>query len=145
MATATYTYQGGRKLPLSLVRTHFISRAGEQALLCDDFQPLESLTPNAWTVRSNAAKLDDDLRRARRLGPAYPAYVVEDNGSPFLVTDRIFVRFRLYHEVEGELFRCFAAKHRLELVEQFSGRDFLFRVDPSVDVVEVVCMLSEEE
>lgn len=140
-----YTYQGGRKVPLSRVTTHFISRAPKAALLCGDFEPIGSLTPNAWIVRTNDATLDADLQRARKLGPAYPAYVVDDGGWNLRVTDRIFVRFRGEDATEEPVLRKFMERHKLQLVEPLTPRDCLFRVDAAADVVDVVCQLTEQE
>ena len=66
MTTETYTYQGGRKLLLSRATTHFISRAKKHTLLADRFEPIDSITPHAWLVRTSDATIDDDIRRARR-------------------------------------------------------------------------------
>lgn len=138
--TDIYTYQGGRKLPLARSGTRFISRAARAQLLEGHFDPIESVSAHSWSVRSEPGNLDEDIRRARRLAPAYAAYVVAGTGRDFLVTDRIFIRFRQ----EGEPAR-FAARNDLELVNQFSPRDCLFRVKPSEDVVDVVRRLTETE
>jgi len=140
-----YTYQGGLKMPLSRVTTHFISRAPKSALLCDNFQPIGSLTPNTWIVRTDDASLNEDIRRARKLGPAYPAYVVDDGGWNLGVTDRIFVRFHTEVESEDAALRQFMKRHGLELIEPLTARDYLFRVDAAADVVDVVCAVTEQE
>lgn len=138
--TETYTYQGGRKLPLARSRTRFISRAARAQLLEGHFDPIESVSAHSWSVRAEPDSLDDDIRRARRLGPAYAAYVVAATGRDFLVTDRIFIRFKRESDPER-----FGAKHDLELVAQFSPLDCLFRVRSSEDVVDVVRRITETE
>src|SRR5689334_19302217 len=94
MSISTYTYQGGKPLALSHATAHFISRATQEALLENNFKPLREISPHSWSVATTRDRLEDDLQRARRLAPAYPAYIVTASGAPLLVTDRIFVRFR---------------------------------------------------
>lgn len=142
MTTETYTYQGGRKLLLSRVTTHFISRAKKHTLLADRFEPIDSITPHAWLVRTSDATIDDDIRRARRHAAAYPVYLAED-GSKFLLTDRIFVRFWRGSDATDADVNEFARKYQLRIVERLSERDLLFEVDASQDVIDVVCQLTE--
>ena len=113
---STYTYQGGRKLPLARLTTHFISRAAKKDLLADYFEPLQNVSPHAWTVRTTENTIDDDIRRARQIAPAYAAYVVEESGSLFLITDRIFVRFRSTDDAAEGAARQFGARHGLTLI-----------------------------
>lgn len=141
----TYTYQGGRKLPLSRLTTHFISRANENQLLSDHFEPIEVISPHAWRVRTNDNTIEEDIRRARRLAPAYAAYVVSENGSQFHVTDRIFVRFHRAEDATKEAACAFGEPHGLTLLTVLSTRDVLYRVNSSLDVVDVVRWLTEEK
>jgi hypothetical protein len=136
----TYTYQGGRRIALHDESTRFVSRASRYCLESADFRPTESISRHSWSVPSTAERIDDDLARARRLAPAYRAYTVDDTGSEFFVTDRIFVRLRAGHDVER-----FAAAHGLTVVRQFSVCDSLLRVAPTADVLDVVRNLTENE
>jgi hypothetical protein len=145
MTARTYTYQGKRKLPLSWPTTHFISRATKRDLVEHHFQPFEIEPPRAWRVRTNGDKLEEDIRRARGLAVAHPAYVNGENGSSFRVSDRIFVRFLHASDATGNALHEFAVKYRLAFVEQFSDCDVLFRIDAADDPVDVVCRLTEDE
>src|SRR5688572_29245235 len=140
MTDLIYTYQGGRKLPLSQLDTRFVSRAKKQQLIRDDFEPVQRLSAQSWSVNTSSDRLDEDIARARRLAPAYPFYVFADSGREFLVTDRLFVRLRPGADVQA-----IAARHNLETLKRYSPRDFLVRVDPRADVVEVVRILTERE
>jgi hypothetical protein len=145
MAEYVYTYQGGKKLPLSRLTTHFISRAAKHDLLCDRFEPIENVSPHSWTVRTSDDTIDDDIERARRIAPAYAAYVVGDTRRAFLVTDRVFVRLRTDADAHERAVRELCDKHRLGVVERLSDRDYLLRVPASIDVVEMVRTLTERE
>lgn len=141
MSSAIYTYQGGKKLALSCATTHFVSRAGKERLLEEQFSPIHELSPHSWCVRTSPDRLQEDLVRARRLGPAYPAYIVEGSGAGFHVTDRIAIRFR--REVSDRHARELGDWVDLEVVRRLTPRDFLFRVPHMVDVVDVVRNLTE--
>jgi hypothetical protein len=143
MEETTYTYQGGKKLPLSKVTTHFISRATKYDALCDTFEQLDHLSPHSWIVRTTVDRLEEDIERARQLGPAYPAYVVNDTGNHFLVTDRLFVRFRAITTEASA--REFGRKYGLDVIDRLTPRDFLFRVVSSNEAIEVVRLLTENE
>ena len=145
MRTKLYTYQGGRKLPLSRLTTHFISRAPRPDLLANDFEILHDASAHSIAVRTHDSTLEDDLRRARKLAPAYPAYVIAETGTPFLLTDRIFVRFRRIADASPSSMRRFGARHGLCIVRRLSPRDLLLRVDPLHDVIDVVRGLTENE
>jgi subtilisin family serine protease len=145
MTEATYTYQGGRRLPLARATTHFISRAGKGDLLCDRFELVDSVSHDAWAVRTNSDHLEEDLRRARRLAPAYPAYVSTETGTDFFVTDRIFIRFRRSADVDDGGIEAFVERHELAVVQKLGTRDYVCRVNVRNDVVDVVRRLTEEE
>jgi hypothetical protein len=145
MSEQFYTYQGGRKLPLSRLTTHFISQAEKHDLLSDAFEPIENVSPHLWTVRTSSDTIDDDIERARRIAPAYAAYVVSDTKRLFPVTDRIFVRFLEGADCEEEAVRHLCQTHGLEIVERLSSRDYLLRVLSPADVVEMVRVLTEDE
>jgi hypothetical protein len=136
-----YTYESGSKLPLSRRTTDFVSRASEEQLSDSEFKPIEQLSAHSYRVEAESDRVDADITRARKLAPAYPAYTIDDTGIDYLVTNRIFVRFR--HDCDPKVF---AASHGFELVTCYSDRDCLFRiVDPLVDVVDVVRRLTEGE
>lgn len=143
MPEALYTYQGGRKLPLLRDTTHFISRAAKADLLSDSFVPIAHVSPRSWRVETNPATIDEDMRRARRLAPAYAAYTIAGTGSRFLVTDRIFVRF--HDAFDDTVVSTFAQQHELKLLDQLSPRDCLFSVSAATDVVDMVRRLTEEQ
>jgi hypothetical protein len=141
MSEMTYTYQGGHRLALSRSNTHFVSRASRNDLRSDRFRPLQPLSPHSVSVQTSERNIDQDICRARQLGPAYAAYTVADTGRAFLVTDRIFVRFR--HPCDDNEATRFALRHSLQFLRRLTPRDFLYQVPPTVDVVDMVRTLSE--
>ena len=143
MVSTTYTYQGGKKLELSCATDHFISRSTKEKLLRDRFNPLHEVSPHSWSVATNVDRLQEDLVRARRLAPAYPAYCIAATGARFLVTDRVFVRFR--HDAPNDAAHQLAEHFDMEVIERLSPRDFLLRVPRAYDVVDVVRNLTERE
>jgi hypothetical protein len=145
MSEETYTYQGGRKLWLSQTTTHFVSRAKQVKLLENGFVPVELVSPHSWTVQTRPDTLIDDIRRARALSGAFPAYTVEATGTRFLVTDRIFLRFRRAECATDEAIHEFVPRYGLTVRRRLSARDFLFAVDHNLDVVDIVRRLTEDE
>ena len=139
MLADTYTYQGRRKVLLSRDAEYFISRAPERLLLDGHFETIGRVSSHSWKVRSKG-QVEGEIQRARALGPAYPAYVVNETGRPLNVTDRIFVRFK-----PGVAPAEFAEAHHLGVARRFSDRDYLLRVPKSADVVDVVRSLTEDE
>jgi hypothetical protein len=142
MSTETYTYQGGTKVDLTYATNHFISRSTKEDLLEHDFKPLQAMSVHSWSVATTAHDLDHDLVRARRFAPAYPAYIVIATGTPLLVTDRIFVRFRT--EVSTIDAHRFADHFELTPIERLTRRDFLFRIPSECDSVDIVRRMTEE-
>src|ERR1041385_1712695 len=128
----TYTYSEGRRLPLGRRASHFISRATHDQLIRDAFRPIEPLSRHSWSVLTQTEQLDIDILRARHLAPAYSFYLDAENETDFLVTDRLFLRVRPSADVEA-----LAKKHQFEILKGLSYRDYLVRVDPRVDVVDV--------
>jgi subtilisin family serine protease len=124
---------------LSRDQEHFISRAPKPLLIDSHFETIGRVSSHSWKVRS-MGHVEEDIRRARVLGPAYPAYVMSETGAPLNVTDRIFVRFK-----PGVVPAEFAKAHHLGVVRRLSDRDYLLRADPSADVVDVVRSLTEDE
>jgi hypothetical protein len=145
MTELTYTYRCGRKLPLTRVTTHFLSRAKRGDLLAYQFKPLGSAWGDLWSVQTDGRRLDDALERAREIGPAYPAYVVADTGRKFHVTDQIFVRFRNAADAAGGGAETFAAKHNLKVLQRLSDDDYLCQIVSADDPVAVVRRLTEQE
>src|ERR1700682_5498500 len=139
----TYTYQGGSRRDLLLETTSFISRSKEEELIREGFKPLRRISPHSWRVETDGARLQTDLERARRLGPAYPDYIVAATGSRLRVTDRLFLRFR--HEAYENDVHQLAALFGLSVAERLSPRDFLLSVPSTYDVVEVVRAMTERE
>lgn len=141
MSEIIYTYQGGKRLALSRSTTHFVSRASRNDLRSDRFRPLHPLSPHSVSVQTSEKNIDEDICRARQLGPAYAAYTVADTGGAFLVTDRIFVRFS--HPCDDDEAARFALRHGLQFRRRLTPRDCLYQVPPTVDVVDMVRTLSE--
>jgi hypothetical protein len=140
---ATYTYQGGKKLVLSRATTYFVARGTKEQLLANHFQPLHEVSAHSWSVETTVDRLQEDLERARQVLPAYPAYTIAASGTGFLVTDRIFLRFR--HQTADNDAHQFGERFKLAIIERLSPRDFLCKVPQGSDVIDVVRNLTEQE
>jgi len=145
MVSNCYTYQGGRKLHLRRATDRFISRASRQELLEHHFEPIEPLSAHSWAVRTDRRRLQEDLGRARKLAPAYDSYVIAETGTHLLVTDRIFIRFRHTDDAAEDAAISFGVSNGLTLIRRLGPHDCLFRVDPLIDVVELVRRISESD
>lgn len=138
----TYTYQGGQRFDLSQDASRFICRTTRERLVEADFQPDQAVSAHSWTVWTTPDRRQTDLERARLIAPAYPAYKIAGTGCFFLVTDRVFLRFRRPTS-DGEMHE-FGEHFALDVIERLSPRDFLCRVPLGSDVVGVVRDLTEK-
>ncbi len=143
MFIGSYTYEGGERIALRHRPSEFVSRAKRSVLRENGFEVLENLSRHSVRVSSTPERLVHDIARARRHGLAHVFYTRE-NGREYIITDRIFVRFRTA-KTDRQISR-FGCRRSLEVVRRYSERDILYRVASNhVDPVAVVVRLVERD
>lgn len=142
----TYTYRGGKKLPLEKSPDAFVSRALPDTLrsagISDD---AEQVSSGSSRVRGRAQDLEAMMAQARGLAPTHHAYTVADTDQDFLITDRVFVTFR--EALSDEQVADFAGRYGLIQCERYSERDYLFQLTQhtGMNPVKLVVALTENE
>lgn len=145
MSDTTYTYRGGKKVPLRKRPDQFVTRVQPQALAPLGVVDAERVSGNSSRATVRPVDLESMMTRARQLGPTHHSYELADTGEEFLISDRIFVRFRAAPGAQqiDEL----AARYALVLLERYSDKDFLFQLTDhtGMNPVKLVVTLTENE
>jgi subtilisin-like proprotein convertase family protein/subtilisin family serine protease len=140
-----YTYQGGKKVLLEKAPDEFVIRSNADTLKRLGYDGAELTSPSSYKVTVDPAKLDQEMDKARAVTTAHHAYYLAGSDDEFLITDRIFVRFRT--PPSRETLDNFRARYALVQRDQYSDRDFLFQltVHTGMNPVKLVTKLVEEE
>src|SRR5687767_1015768 len=88
------TYRGGKKIFLEKPPDEFVVRALPEELENVGISDAEQVSSASSRVTVRATELEALMSRARYIAPTHYAYYVSDTGKEFLITDRVFVRFR---------------------------------------------------
>lgn len=141
----TYTYRGGKKLELDKSPDQMVIRALPENL--DDAAIVEStqVSSASTRARTGAVELDALMERSRSIAPTHHAYYETDSGSEFLITDRVFVTFKV--APTDEQLDEFAGRYGLVKQTAYSDRDFLFQLTnhTGMNPVKLVVRLIEDE
>lgn len=138
-----YTYHRGNKLLLTKKPDEFVTRALPEVLRANGLDAREQLSSSSTRVAVPPAALEDAMAHARNIAPTHHAYTVSETNDNFLLTDRIFVRFRT--RLPAEEVAAFAGGYGLYLVKQYDDRNYLFRVltEAGRNPVKIVVDLTE--
>ncbi len=140
---STYTYRGGRKLPLRKLPDQFVVRR------LPDELPLgldgEQVSGASSRVKCAPGERDKLMAETREVAVAHHAYQMDKTGEDFLITDRVIVSFKEPPSVDQ--LGAFTAKYGLQVVEAYSDRDFLLRLTDhtGMNPVKLVVLLTERE
>lgn len=139
-----YTYRGGTRVPLAKRPNQFVVRRLADDLP-DHFQCDEQMSTTSTRVTCESDGLEILMAEARALAPTHHAYEVKQSGADFLITDRVIVTFKEALSVEEV--GAFAGKYALEILEQITDRDYLFRLsnETGMNPVKLVVLLTEKE
>jgi len=145
MASTTYTYRGGEKLPLTKSANEYVVRATPERLEEAGITDTRKLSPHSSKVITSADRLDSAMAEARSIGTTDNAYYEADTGKEFLATDRVLVTFR--EVLESVRVDEFAGRFGLVVQEKYSDRDYLFQLTEhtGMNPVELVVTLTENE
>jgi subtilisin family serine protease len=144
MPNEIYTYEGRKRLSLTIDEHAFVSRASADLLASHGFPIIDQVSAHSFRVQSNSDKLFDDIRHAQQYAPAFYLYTRTSSGKEFYITDRIFVRFHI--AISDNDAAEFGDKYKMEPVRRLSDRDILYRLFlNSSNPVAVVVALNEDE
>lgn len=140
-----YTYYGGRKIELKKRPDQFIVRASETELESRGFDAPEKMSPNTSRIVCRDCDLDRLMNRAREFAPTHHAYEQAENGQEFLLTDRIFVKFR--EGTTSMQMDEMAAKVGIIAIRRYADNLILYQLTnhTGINPVKLVVKLSESE
>lgn len=96
-------------------------------------------------VTTRAADLETMMATSRGIAPTHHAYTLAGTGAEFLITDRVFVRFK--EPLAAKRVTEFAKRYALLQLEKYSDRDYLFQLTDhtGMNPVKFVVALTESE
>jgi len=141
----TYTYRCGQKVALSKNPNQFVVRSLPKEIKNFQLGTTEQVSSASTRITISSEKLESAMNTSRGFAPTHHAYELEDTGEEFLITDRIFVRFKKATSLES--LNEFRAKYSLVLKNKYSSKEYLFQLTDysKVNPVKLVVMLTEKE
>src|SRR5688572_12265142 len=94
MSNDTYTYYAGKKVLLRKREDEFVVRADLDEVKRAGLPDGEQVSSASTRVKTHPTSLEPLMARARLLAPTHHAYEVADSGEPFMITDRVIVKFK---------------------------------------------------
>lgn len=145
MNDTTYTYRAGVRLPLVKAADQFVVRALPDRVGTAGVRALEQVSPHSTRVTVDPAQRDAAMADSRAEAVTHHAYSSADSGAEFLITDRVFVRFR-NPPTAAEL-DAFAGRYGLLRLATYGERDFLFQLTDhtGMNPVKLVVALTEND
>lgn len=136
------TRLSGEALELDALDDRFVSRAPRKDLEEKGFRVAGQLSTRSFTVLADSGDLEEQMARARNLGAAaYPYYRESTTESDFLISDRVFVRFK--RPLIKEEVIAFAQGYHSEPVNRY-GEEVLIQLPADVDPTEMVKRISDD-
>ncbi|HEX9670931.1 MAG TPA: S8 family serine peptidase [Thermoanaerobaculia bacterium] len=142
---ALYTYRGGQKVPLAKRPDQFVVRAQPEELEEMGITDAERVSSSSSRVTVGGEDLEPAMSAARGMAPTHHAYEMAESGQEFLITDRVFVRFR--EGTAPEQMEDLAGRYGLVVLDRYSPRDLLFQLTQhtGMNPIKLVVKLTEEE
>ena len=143
--TETYTYRCGKKVKLEKNPYQFVVRALPNQIQGFGTTDLEQVSSTSTRVTTSSNNLEILMSVSRGIAPTHHAYQYKETGKEFLITDRIFVKFK--NELSLKELNEFIAKYALVLKSKFSSSSYLFQLTnyTGMNPVKLVVKLTEEE
>ncbi len=141
----SYTYRCGQKVKLEKKPHQFVIRQLPENLLETGWSEMEQVSSASTRITVSEAQLESSMTAGRGMAPTHHAYHLQETGDAFLITDRIFVRFK--KEPKKNTLNEFLANYSLLLKAQYSPKDFLVQLTDytGINPVKLVVKLTEEE
>jgi len=141
-----YTYRKGEKVYLIKEKDQIVVREIPEIIERRGLGgPLERVSPQSTRIKLKRIDLDSILGDIRKESVAHHAYKQVNNGSEFLITDRIMITFK--EDVGNDVLSAFLAKYALILVTKYSNREFLLRLtdQTGMNPLKLVVLINETE
>jgi subtilisin family serine protease len=136
------TRVAGEPLRLEATEGRFVSRAPKAMLEKEGFEVIEQLSTSSFAVAADNTNVDAQMARARDLGSAaYPYYRVANTNRDFLISNRVFVRFR--EKLSKEQVISFAQEYDVDEMDRYDD-EVLLRLPATADPVGVVNNMSAD-
>jgi len=140
-----YSYYGGKKVCLRKRADQYVVRAAPEDLAEASLPAGEQVSPSSVRITTQSGRVELEMAHARRIGITHHAYEDAASGSEFLITDRVYVKFKQGTDAAGisEL----SNRYALVLVQRYSDREALFQLTNATGMnpVKLVVQLSEQE
>ncbi|MDA2519961.1 S8 family serine peptidase [Bacillus cereus] len=146
MVQELYTYRAGKKVLLQKRENQFVIRTSPDNLKeVHKKSEVEQVSPASFRITTDESNLEDLMNAAREIAPAHHAYYRMETNDEFLITDRIFVKFRkIYSEEEVILF---TTRYKLVLLQKYDDYNYLFQLTNATGMnpIKLIVKLMEEE
>ncbi len=143
--TETYTYRCGEKIVLRKKADQFVVRALPKKLKTLGLLELEQVSSSSTRITTSPKDLESNMSMCRGFAATHHAYEHKETGDNFLITDRIFVKFKT--APSNEILNAFVAKYALILREKYTATSFLFKLTDytGMNPIKLVVHLTEED
>jgi len=143
--TETYTYRCGEKIILRKKLDQFVVRALPNTLKSLGLSEMEQVSSASTRITISPGDLESKMGICRGLAPTHHAYGQKDTEDAFLITDRIFVKFKT--APSNDALNTFITKYALILSAKYAPNSFLFKLTDytGMNPVKLVVLLTEEE
>lgn len=145
MSSATYTYRCGEKILLDKNPHQFVVRALPKQLNESEVGEMEQVSSASTRITTSKNSLEAKMKAYRGLAPTHHAYQLKDTQEEFLITDRVFVKFK--KRPSQKTLNKFISKYNLVLLKNYDDKEFLFQLtdNTKMNPVKLVVKLTEEE
>ncbi|KFN02977.1 peptidase [Bacillus clarus] len=146
MVQELYTYRAEKKVILQKQENQFVIRTNPDNLKkVDTLLDVEQVSPASFRITTDESNLDHLMNIAREMAPAHHAYYRIETNDEFLITDRIFVKFRKV--ISEEETTLFTSRYKLLLLEKYDDYNYLFQLTNATDMnpIKLIVKLMEEE
>ena len=140
-----YTYRCNRKVKLEKKPHQFVVRALPDRLRQMGWSEMEQVSSASTRITTTNYNLDAAIDACRSYAPTHHAYQLKNTGEDFLITDRVFVRFK--KRPSQETLNEFQAKYSLLPKARYSAKEFLYQLSDhtAMNPVKLVVLLTEKE
>jgi hypothetical protein len=143
----TYTYRCGQKIELDKRLDQIVTRTLPRQLNTNDPNILstEQVSSSSTRITTYSRNLEQEMMRNRPLAATHHAYFAAETGEEFLITDRIFVLFKI--PPSNTQLDDFCIQYSLLRQSQYNATDFLFQLTThtGMNPVKLVVILTEND
>lgn len=141
----TYTYRSGKKLDLEKSPDQMVVRTTSKNMDDSVITASKQVSSASTRITTSEPELESLMQRSRNIAPTHHAYYETDSGSEFLITDRVFVTFKV--NLSDEEIDEFSGRYGLIKKAVYSDRDYLFQLTnhTGMNPVKLVVKLMEED